>query len=114
MPPPETLEKYNNIEPGFANRIMVMAESQSRHRQAMEKFVVEAKTRYEGRSQILAAIIALVLGGGSIWLISIGKSIEGVSAIIAELVAFTWVFIYGRKRQERELTEKKRALTSSA
>lgn len=79
----------------------------------MEKLVIETKTRYEGRSQIIAAIIALVLGGGSIWLISIGKSIEGVSAIIAELAAFTWVFIYGRKRQERELAEKKQALISS-
>jgi hypothetical protein len=79
----------------------------------MERLVIESRTRYEGRAQILAAIIALLLGGGCIWLISIGKSVEGVAAIIVELVAMTAVFIYGRKRQEKELAEKKQALASS-
>lgn len=113
LPPPEILEKYNNIEPGFANRIMRMAESQSQHRQAMERLIIESRTRYEGRAQILATIIALLLGGGCVWLISIGKSVEGVAAIIAELAAIAAVFIYGRKRQEKELAEKKQALASS-
>ncbi len=55
----------------------------------------------------------MLLGGGCIWLISIGKSVEGVAAIIAELAAMAAVFIYGRKRQEKELAEKKQALASS-
>ena len=113
LPPPEILRKYNDIEPGFANRIMTMAESQSHHRQTMESLVIGSRIRYEGRAQILASIIALALGLGSIWLISIGKSIEGVSAIIAELAAFTWVFMYGRRHQEKELAKKRENLKGS-
>lgn len=114
LPPPEVLAKYNDIEPGFANRIMAMAESQSHHRQAMESVVISSRIRYEGRAQILAAVIALALGLGSLWLISIGKSIEGVSAIIAELAAFTWVFMYGRRSQQKELAKKSGNLRGSS
>lgn len=113
LPPPAVLAKYNDIEPGFANRIMTLAEAQAHHRQELETLVVRTRVRYEGRAQILAAAIAIILGVGAIWLVSIGKSIEGVSTIIGELAAFTGVFMYGRKRQEKELDKKKQALAGS-
>lgn len=45
LPPPEVLEKYNAIEPGSANRIIRMAESQAQHRQSLERTVIESRTR---------------------------------------------------------------------
>lgn len=110
LPPPEILEKYNAVEPGFANRIMAMAEEQSRHRQNMERMVIDRRTRHEGRAQVLAFVLALAIGGGAVWLISIGKSLEGLGTIVAELTAFAGVFIYGKRRQQQELDEKKQAL----
>ena len=37
IPPPDLLEKYNNIIPNGADRILAMAEQQQAHRQFMEK-----------------------------------------------------------------------------
>jgi uncharacterized membrane protein len=113
LPPPEVLEKYNNIEPGFANRILRMAESQAQHRQHLEKTVVEGRTRAEGRAQILGTILALAIGAGAIFLVYTGHSVEGVVALVAELAALAGVFIYGRKRQERENREKQESLVRS-
>jgi len=110
LPPPEVLAKYNEVYPGLAERIMVMAENQSQHRQGIETRVINARTRNETLGQIFAFVLSLVFGGGSIWLINLGKSLEGVSSLVSVIVALAGVFIYGRRRQEKELEEKRRAL----
>jgi len=110
LPPPEVLAKYNEVYPGLAERIMVMAETQSQHRQRMETRVINARTRNETLGQVFAFFLSLVFGGGSIWLIHLGKSLEGVGSLITVIAALAGVFIYGRRRQERELEEKRRAL----
>jgi uncharacterized membrane protein len=42
LPPPEALERYNQVLPGAAERIISMAESQHAHRQELEKKVIHA------------------------------------------------------------------------
>jgi len=113
LPPPEALARYNEILPGLAERIVAMAERQSQHRQGLEKTVIESRTRNESRGQTFAFILALVIAVGSITLIATGKPIAGLSLLVAELVALTGVFIYGRKRQENELAQKRQTLTKS-
>jgi uncharacterized membrane protein len=110
LPPPEILEKYNAIEPGFANRIMHMAESQSEHRQAMERMVISSRTKSEERAQILGTILALVIGSGSIGVVALGQPIAGVATLVAELAALAGIFIYGRRKQEKESADKTKAL----
>lgn len=48
LPPPETLAQYEQVLPGSAERIMVMAENQAEHRQSLEETV---KTVIEGDSK---------------------------------------------------------------
>ena len=48
LPPPEILAQYEQILPGSAERIMVMAENQAEHRQSLEETV---KTVIEGDSK---------------------------------------------------------------
>lgn len=45
MPPPNILNGYEKILPGAADRILSMAETQSKHRQLMEKKMIEAEAR---------------------------------------------------------------------
>ena len=40
LPPPAILEHYDRIVPGAAARILVMAENQSKHRQVLERRVI--------------------------------------------------------------------------
>ncbi len=58
IPSPDILAEYENIFPGFADRIISMAERQSSHRQEMEKI----QTNAEGRDSLLGVIFAFLLG----------------------------------------------------
>lgn len=48
LPPPDALQGYENISPGFANRILVMAEQQSVHRQELERSTIAKQMRQSG------------------------------------------------------------------
>lgn len=87
-----------------------MAESQSRHRQDLERRVIFTRSRNETLGQVFAFILSLAVVGGSIWLISIGKSAEGLAAILKNPVALAGVFIYAKVLQKRELDEKRQKL----
>jgi drug/metabolite transporter (DMT)-like permease len=49
-----------------------------------------------------------ILGG--IYLITLGKSAQGLTAIIGSLTALTAVFVYGKKKESKELRGKSDAL----
>ena len=49
-----------------------------------------------------------ILGG--ILLIALGKSVQGLVAIISSLTALTVVFVLGKRKQDKELKEKSDAL----
>ncbi len=68
LPPPEILQRYNEIVPGAADRIIKMAESQHHHRQALEKSVVDSNVFSQKVGLGLGFIIAMTAIGGGIWL----------------------------------------------
>ena len=62
IPHPDTIQKYEEILPGAADRIISMAERQASHRQALEKKMIEA----ESRDGLLGVVFAFLLGMGCI------------------------------------------------
>jgi uncharacterized membrane protein len=90
-----------------------MAENQSRHRQDIERTVISTRSRNETLGQILAFILALLIAGGSIWLISTGKKIEGLSTILTEIGTLAGIFIFARRKQQQELSKKRQAIEQS-
>ena len=40
LPPPDVLEKYNQVAPEAANRIIAMAEQETGHRRDMERMII--------------------------------------------------------------------------
>jgi len=62
LPHPDVLIKYNQAVPNAAERILQMAESQAKHRQALEDRV----TRANVRNQLLGSIFGFVLGSAAI------------------------------------------------
>lgn len=110
LPPPETLQRYNQIVPGAASRIISMAESQHGHRQHLEKRVVESNTDNQRLGLIFGFIIAMTAIVGGIYLAATGKSAAGLTAIVAALAALVGVFVYGKYEQRQELAEKREAL----
>lgn len=110
LPPPAVLTKYNEAVPNAADRILVMAEKQSEHRQKLEAKVIASNTFNQTLGSIFAFILGLVAIGGGIYLIGTGKSAEGLTSIISSLSVLGAIFVYGRRRQSRERNEKAKGL----
>lgn len=112
LPPPEVLANYNQILPGLAERIVTMAETQSRHRQHIEEIAIASKIQNERHGQYLAFILAAIALVGSFWVIALGKSPAGITGIIGTLATLAAVFVYGRRSQQKELLAKRRDIES--
>ena len=95
------LAQYEGVFPGCAERIVKMAESQSEHRQHLEKTVIEGNVKAEKRSSIFAFFLGAIAILGGIILIGFGKDVQGLVAIITAIVSLVGVFFYGRWRQEK-------------
>ncbi len=107
IPRPSDLEHYNNIHPGLADRIMTMAETQAAHRQNLETKVVDAGINSQAKGQILAFILAFTAIVGGTTLALFDKPTAGLITILTTLATYTGVFVYGKKKQSKELSEKR-------
>lgn len=85
---------------------MAMAEKQSVHREALEMAIIKANIKSQTRGAYFGFIVAMTAILGGIYLITIGKSASGLSAIVTSLVALATVFIFGKARQREELNQK--------
>jgi uncharacterized membrane protein len=66
LPPPEIFEKYEDVCPGAADRIICMAEKQMSHRHVLEKEFLKSQSRNSIVGIIAAFVIALsiiIVGG---------------------------------------------------
>ncbi len=114
LPPPEILERYSQIVPNGADRIVAMAESQIRHRQSLESVVVQGNVTAQRRGQVMGFTLGLVAILGGIGLIAFDKDPQGLATIITAFVALAGVFIYGRVEQRREREQKRRELKEAS
>ena len=69
-----------------------MAEVQAENRQSLESAVVRGNLASQARGQIFGFIIGLAAIGGGVYLIAIGKNIEGLVSVITALAALTGIF----------------------
>jgi uncharacterized membrane protein len=96
------LAQFNQVIPNGPDRIVSMAESQLKHRQALERVVVNGNVASQQRGQLFGFLLGLVAILGGIGLIAFDKSTQGLVAIITAFGALAAVFVYGRYKQERE------------
>ncbi|MFZ2490734.1 MAG: DUF2335 domain-containing protein [Thermoanaerobaculia bacterium] len=107
LPPPEILARYEQVQPGFANRIFEMAESNQRHRQSLEAQVIPARVKNERLGQIFGLVIALVVIACAMYLIVNGFGTTGFVILIADLTALVAVFVYADQAKRKELRNKR-------
>jgi uncharacterized membrane protein len=110
IPPPGILEKYNEIIPNGAERIMAMAEKQSAHRESIEKRVIDGEVASQTRGSWFAFIITVLAISGGVFLIEQGKSASGLTTIITSVAGLVGVFVYSKQEQKKERIEKAEAL----
>ncbi len=109
IPHPEHFAAYEMAVPGSGARILGMAEAQAKHRQQLETKHLTETLSIQKWGLVAATIIALTICVGGIWLISTGKSTEGLSALVGAVVSLVGLFIYGGRRQVQEQAKKRAA-----
>lgn len=91
-----------------------MAESQLRHRQALESAVVMGNVKAQARGQVFAFGLGALAIVGGIGLIAFDKPVEGLVSIISALVVLAGVFVYGRWEQSQERARKRQELKDAS
>lgn len=109
IPPPAVLQEYEVVSPGFAERIVAMAENEQRHRIQQETSlnqanieIAHANTSSHKRGQWMALSVAMSGMLLSAVLVYLGHSITGTllgGSILASLVG-AFLTIQNRSREK--------------
>lgn len=101
LPPPAMLAQYDQIEKGFADRIITMAEKQQEHRFELEKQGLKSMFERDKRIQWIAwSIIALFI----IWgftLLALGRKIEWYGTLWFVITSFIAGWAINKKSENK-------------
>lgn len=107
LPPPETLQGYENILPGAADRIIMMAEKNQAHRHSLEARVIPAgiiSERIAQASGFVLYLTSLIIGA---YLIINDKEVAGLIEMMGTTAAFVGLYFHAQKEKRRELQLKR-------
>lgn len=119
LPHPNILRQYEEIQPGFAEKIIQMALNEQDYRHRINNMVVESETSLNsGRLEIIRTSIKLktrlqlfgffittllvVIGAGCIFF---NKNTTSIVPFILAVASFCWTMFYGKKQDSREDSE---------
>ncbi|WP_419604388.1 DUF2335 domain-containing protein [Thiolapillus sp.] len=104
IPAPATLDQYEKILPGAAERIISMAEKEQTHRQHCEKSALEqeiqnhkARNREVARGQWFGLFIGVCAIGCGAWLASIGQPWSGGFIGTGGVIGLVAVFVFSHR-----------------
>lgn len=107
LPHPDTLQRFNEIVPGAADRILKQFEAQSEHRRYLEKRF----SFHEIIKSYLGLACGFVIGagaiGGGIWLAVLGNNILGGIIGSTGIIGLVAVFVYGTNSRKKFLEKHK-------
>jgi uncharacterized membrane protein len=102
FPPASELERYEALQPGFADRLLANWEAQGRHRMDLESRVIAGDMRRADLGLVGGFVIVLATIACGTYLIATGKDAAGLTAVITALVGLVGAFAYGTYRRGRE------------
>jgi len=106
IPDAAQLEKYEQICPGAADRIISMAESQAHHRQMLESMAVKSNAKNSTLGVIFAFVIGMLTIIGGVFLAYSGLEWPGAIIGSTGLIGLVSVFIYGTRSSRQERAKK--------
>lgn len=102
IPPPEVLQGYENVQQGFADRILRMAEKQQDHRMNCEDKIVTESTSQSKRGQWFGFIIAILFFAGALTLGFTDHEVLGGIIGGGTLVSVVTVFLTNKPSKQHE------------
>jgi uncharacterized membrane protein len=107
IPDPLTLEHYEMILPGAAERIMKMAENQSEHRRYLERTVIDNDVKNSRLGVWFGFLVAIITLGVGTFIILNDHEVGGTIIGGSGLAGLVGVFIYGTNSSKKERNENK-------
>jgi uncharacterized membrane protein len=106
LPHWEDLEKYGQIIPNGADRIMSMAEKQQEHRMSLETKAISEQLSQSKRGQTFGLLIGLTALIGGVICIMTGHEWAGAFLGGGGLTGLVSVFVIGKNKQTKSLRDK--------
>ena len=110
VPPPSTLQGYEDVVKGSAKQILDQASEQTAHRIRLESKALDASIGNSKRGQWFGFIIALAVVGVGALAVFTGAGFIGLGLILPGLAALVGVFVYSQRQQQEQLQEGRDAL----
>lgn len=98
LPHPDIMRGYEDIQKGFAERILMLTEKQVDHRCKCEDKIVEGSVADSRRGQVYGLVISLVFGAASVALGLMGHDWLGGVLGGGTLVTVVTIFVSGRRK----------------
>jgi uncharacterized membrane protein len=100
LPPPKTLQKYEQIMPGLARMLVENAEQQTLHRLDIERRTLNINNIKAFTGLIFGFLIGIFGMGGGFYLTSKGYNVIGIIFTSSTLVTLVMTFIYGSQSKK--------------
>lgn len=101
LPPPEALAAYESIVKGAAERLLSLAEEESRDRRKALDKSLDAESRRIARGQYVGAGVALAFLAGAVACAWLGQTAVGVAIAGATIVGIVNALAAGGKPQKQ-------------
>jgi uncharacterized membrane protein len=102
LPPPDLLREYDRIAPGFADRIIRMAETEGAHRRNIQAMKAQGSQAARTRGQYLAWSLAVLIALLGAFLIYTGHELSGFGVLIAAIVPLVTPFLLARVEDKEQ------------
>lgn len=107
LPPADQLAAYDEVEPGAAKRIIVMAEAYAEHSREMERTALSLEGKARLRGQLLGVLVVLAVLGTCLIALDLGYEAFAIALGSGTLVALAIVFVLGKVPEWLENREPK-------
>lgn len=107
LPPPEEMERYEQLVPGLTDRLVKTYEKQVQHRIEIEKTVIEGDSKRANRGQNYSFIIVMAIICIAFYLMINGYNIAGLGSLLVGIGSLISIFI-GTSRNRSEERKNKR------
>ncbi len=105
VPPPGTLQGYEDVVKGSAKQILDQARDQTDHRMRLESKALDASIENSKRGQWFGFIIAIAVVGVGALAVFTGAGLISLGLILPGLAGLVAVFILSQRQQQQQLEE---------
>jgi uncharacterized membrane protein len=105
LPSPDMMEHYDRIVPGFSAALLAEYQAQGSHRRGLEAAVIGGDLKAQSRGQFLGALMFVSVIVGAVVCAIAGQPVAAVAIAGLDIVGFGGLYVFGRRRQERERDE---------